>query len=461
MFISLQFAGAQTVPNGGFENWTLTDFFEEPAQYATSNSLTYMLGETINVTKTTDSQSGAFAARMETKVVGSDTIPGLMMIGQLEDDFIGGGIPFNARPDSLTGYIKYDLAGGDELYIVCLFTRGGLPIGSIESTFTGSQSSYIRISIPVSWFIPFLNPDTLQVILANTSDVTAGNAGSVAYFDNFQFTGTSLLFPNGGFENWAMVTSEEPDEWTTLNYVTNTTGPPYATRTNDSHQGGWAIKIRNTPSFVGETIGFLTNGAFQGYAWAGGMAVDQNPEKVYGYYKYSPSGNDSAQVAVSSYYFDATGDSSILLDYSIISLPAAASYSYFEVPLAYNGFPPADTVNISFSAGLFQTVMNEGSTLWLDDVGMDYYPLVIVDPLHPVVDFSVFPNPASGLITVRPNGAGDVAYLFILYDARGLAVVSGEYRGTARISLQNPASGIYFYRIIEKGRQITGTLSVK
>jgi hypothetical protein len=452
----------QEIPNSGFENWTLTDFFEEPASYSTSNSLSFMFGDTANVIKSSDSQSGSFAARLETLALGSDTIPGLMMIGRLVGETIAGGVPFNDRPDSLTGYVKYDMAGSDELYILCLFTRGGLPIGTVEGSFTGTQSNYTRISIPVEWFVPFLNPDTLKVIMANTSDVEAGTAGSVAWFDNFQFAGTTLPFPNGGFEDWAMISSEEPDGWTTLNYLTNTSGPPYATRTNESYSGSWAIRISNTPSFVGETIGYLTNGNFIGFDWAGGMPVDQNPQKISGYYKYDPVGNDSAQAGIFSSVFDPTGDSSVVLDYQLVQLPAASDYTYFEVMLDYNGALIADTLNISFSAGLFGTVMNPGSVLLLDELAVDYYPLT-TGPEHPAMQtMSVFPVPSSGNVRISTGApfAGGQAWIF---DSRGRTVLrlplETDGQGGADVTTGHLPDGLYLVRFsTSEGQSFTGRM---
>ena len=210
MFMSTYLA-AQSVPNGGFENWSSTNFFEEPSPFATSNSLTYLTGENLNVTKTTDSHSGTYAARLETIVNMNDTIPALMMIGKLEGALIGGGMPFTSRPDSLTGYIKYDMAGDDEVFMVCLFKSNGLSLGVVQASFTGTQDSYTRFSVPVVWYIPIVSPDSVNIVIATTSSITSGNPGSTLYVDDFNFVGGSDPFPNGDFETWDTLNDEEPD----------------------------------------------------------------------------------------------------------------------------------------------------------------------------------------------------------------------------------------------------------
>jgi hypothetical protein len=456
---------AQEIPNGGFETWSSVNYFEEPDEYVTSNSLTFMMGDTTNVTKTTDHFSGTFAAKLETLAFGTDTVPGLMMIGRLAGETIAGGIPFNDRPDSLVGYVKYNLQGGDELYIVCLFTRQGLPLGGIEATYSGTQGNYTRISIPINWVIPFLTPDSLKVVIANTSNVEVGHAGSTVYIDNFQFIGTSLPFPNGEFEDWTMLSGQEPDNWTTINYLTSASGAPYATRTLDKHSGSWAIKIENMTSFVGETIGYLTNGEFQGYQWIGGIATDQNPSLVSGYYKYTPSGNDTAQIGIFSYMYDVSGDSIIYLEEQMLDLPAASSYTYFEVPLLYNGTPMVDTINISFAAGNFLNgTMQPGSTLFLDDIQIEYYPVSVAEQAVTSGILSLYPNPCRDHIILLNDTGSDLDFTFCLFDNLGKEIFSNHLfiptGDDYSIKLPFVQNGMYFYRMTGNEMRSSGKIIV-
>lgn len=449
-------AFTQDIPNGGFETWTPTTYFEEPNQYATSNSLTYLLGDTVNVTKSTDSHSGNFAARLETLALGSDTVQGLLMIGEISGQNITGGVPFNDRPDSLVGYVKYNLQGGDNLYIVCLFTRQGLPLGGIEATYSGTQNNYTRISIPIDWVIPFLTPDTLKVVIANTSDMNSGHAGSVVYVDQFQFIGTSLPFPNGGFEDWTMLSGEEPDSWTTMNYITSTSGSPYATRTNDNHSGSWAIRIQNKTSFIGQMIGFMTNGEFQGYDWSGGLAVDANPSLISGYYKYNPVSSDTALAGITTYWYDPTGDSLVQVEQKLLKLNAASTYTYFEVPLEYHASPLVDTVNITFAAGNYLGTMYEGSVLLLDDIQIEYYPVSVPENPPGEQAFHVFPNPAKDHIDmILTENDGNLVYR--LFDATGKEVLSGNpgNGGTFRIDISRLESGLYILVMTGEKASIT------
>jgi hypothetical protein len=454
---------SQVIPNGGFENWYNVSYFEEPEPYATSNSLSYMMGDTFNVTKSADSYAGSYAARLETMAFGTDTVPAVMMIGKLSGENIIGGVPFNDRPDSLAGYVKYDLEGGDELYIVCLFTRQGLPIGTIETTFSGTQDDYTRISVPVDWLIPFLNPDTLKVVISNTSTITTGHPGSVVFLDHFQFIGTTLAFPNGEFETWTMLSGQEPESWTTINYLTATTDAPYATKTNDKHSGSWAMRIETASSFVGENIGYLTNGEFQGFNWTGGLGVDGNPSLISGYYKYLPQGNDTAQAGVFSYFYDVTGDSNIIVEEEIIKLPPAGAYTYFEIPLEYNSNPPVDTINLAFAGGLLETGLIEGSILFLDDIDIQYFPVSVTEqPGMPA--FQVYPNPCQDFIFIAGEGSHAEPCVFELMDAQGRLLSRNDLSFLAgngqKVDVSDLGNGLYFYRIKTASAQSKGKFIV-
>jgi hypothetical protein len=440
---------SQQIPNGGFESWSAVSFFEEPEPYSTTNSLSYMMGDTTAVTKSTDSYFGAYSARLETMAFGSDTVTGLMMVGELRGENIIGGVPFTTRPTSLIGYVKYNLLGGDELAVICIFTRQGLPIGSIQQYYSGTQEDFTQITMPVDWVIPFLTPDSLKVVIANTSTFTSGHAGSTVYLDHFQFSNNEA-FPNGEFEDWTMLNGMEPDDWTTLNYLTSTSGAPYATKTNDMHSGNWAIQIRNVTSFVGETIGYLTNGQFQGFSSIGGLGVDQNPMLVSGYYKYIPIGTDMAQAAITSYYRDVENDTVIIAEQQIVNLSPADTYTYFEIPMLYNATPLVDTINISFAAGLMENGLTPGSKLILDDITIDYYPVSVSENNLKKIEFKVYPNPAKDVIHGRlsmDDGRFYMDLTLVIYDVFGRKfgeIIIPDGQDEFEINLAAYPAGIYF-----------------
>jgi len=272
----------------------------------------------------------------------------------------------------------------------------------------------------------------------------------VVYLDHLQFN-SGDAFPNGEFENWTMLNDMEPDNWTTLNYITATSSSPYATKTNDSHSGNWAIQIRNTLSFVGETIGYMTNGAFQGYNSIGGLGVNQNPSMVSGYYKYTPIGTDTAQASITSYHWDEENNAPVVLEQQIVNLPPAADYTYFEIPMLYNLTPLVDTINISFAGGLIENGLTPGSKLLLDDIAIEYYPVSVTENASLSDGFMLYPNPAHGNINILNKNTLPFSGTMTLYDNLNREVYSEALDlapgSRSRIALPALDEGVYFYRL--------------
>jgi hypothetical protein len=103
---------SQEIPNHSFENWIDIGNYQNPEFWDTGN-MSVFFNPVITTSKTTDSYSGTFAARMETKDFLTFTIPGLVTLCDFEIDIrnlefsITGGTPFNLRPDKLNLYYKY------------------------------------------------------------------------------------------------------------------------------------------------------------------------------------------------------------------------------------------------------------------------------------------------------------------------------------------------------------------
>jgi len=117
------------VPNGDFESWPPgnngnPEFWDSP------NELTggFPFFE-ITVEQTTDSYSGDYAARLTTKEIAGETIPGILSLGELDINIVNPeqtefiGVPFENRPAGLTGYYKYSSPAADAGGIGILLTR--------------------------------------------------------------------------------------------------------------------------------------------------------------------------------------------------------------------------------------------------------------------------------------------------------------------------------------------------
>ena len=179
----LSLAASAQIPNAGFETWFNAGSFEEAQGWASYNPYTQFASVT-TVSKTTDAHSGTYAALAETKsffntLTGmQDTVPGVMVTGPDVLSSING-FPFTLRPDSLSAWYKYSLAGNDFAGIGVLLSKWNGTSGardyiaSGEISITASAANYTYGSAPLSYFMPDF-PDTAFVY------ISASN-GSIAF----------------------------------------------------------------------------------------------------------------------------------------------------------------------------------------------------------------------------------------------------------------------------------------
>ena len=141
-FICISSSNAQQVANGGFENWTMKTLLNEPNGYSSSNTWAYVSGSGDNVTKDTSAYHGSFAAKLTTVQTQNDTIFGALFIGTPGDGGVTGGMPYTDQPDSVSGYVKYNIPTGDSAFFIVAFKNSGTMIAQTAQSFTGTQNTY-------------------------------------------------------------------------------------------------------------------------------------------------------------------------------------------------------------------------------------------------------------------------------------------------------------------------------
>lgn len=186
---------AQTVPNGGFETWTQTGNYAEPTPWNSPNPTTASLSLYTVTRESSVVQSGAYAAKLQTKSFLGLQIPGLLTLGTFNINLvtmeatITGGTPFTWRPDSLTGYIQYEPKFSDECFIgVLLLKQNGSSwdtLGTGSFTTTATLLSWTRFIIPID-YTSTETPTHLNIIILS-SDRDNPQPNSTLYIDNLSF----------------------------------------------------------------------------------------------------------------------------------------------------------------------------------------------------------------------------------------------------------------------------------
>ncbi|GAB4323860.1 MAG: hypothetical protein Kow00127_16540 [Bacteroidales bacterium] len=462
LFVS-RWGFSQSIGNGGFESWTPVTWFSEPAWYNTSNPLVFYSGASPNVTASTDAHSGNFSLKLESVETNDGPYFGAAFIGEFANDTISGGMPYTERPDSVTGWVKYDIMPDDTAFMAVLFKKFGAPLGICTLAFYGSQPQFTYFSAPVTWFVPIISPDSLFAGFVSSSIDYSAVPGSVIWFDDITLTGVNSNIPNSGFEDWDDFGAEEPDEWLTSNVFNVPAGEPGITKSNNAHSGSWSAQLTTTYYLGNDTVTYMTNADYlteEGNP-VGGMALQEFPEKVTGYYKYSPSGSDTAIAGLWLFHNDSVSGSTQTLEETIIPLLAANEWTAFEIPVSYYASPVPDTLAIAFSpSNLTDNSQGVyGSTLWIDDLEITYQPFITGIQDVPGTRVSSFPNPAHSSFNIEINRLIDQPVRLILTDINGKVVLERIFssgKPLQQISAESLKPGIYFYKVEWPGRTITG-----
>lgn len=453
------FVNAQQIPNFGFEDWTLSTIYEEPQGYHTLNTYTALQGSP-GTTKSTDSYSGTYAVKLTTTMAQGDTLPAMLFTGTLQN--LSEGIPYSDHPDSVFIHAKYQLAANDTATGFFVFKAQTNVIGLAEMKFYGNATNYQKVSREIQWIVPGVNPDTAVMIFScPDNQYSNGTPGSMLMIDNLNFGAGYANFPNADFESWNSFDNEKADHWFSINRFSNP-GNPSLVKTTDSYEGNYAANIKTIETFYGDTMGILTCGRLGSMGPEGGFGVNQNPDIVSGYYKYSPNGQDTALAGVFSFVYDDVTDSMMVVDSNVIKLAPANSYTRFEIPLNYDNWPIVDTVNVIFASSNLMDGMayaGIGSELTIDSLNIQYKPVGIEK--HDGDQLSIYPNPASDRIEID---LGNKEYeQVVIYNVEGKQLKEIQVNNNNHLTVNSEtfAPGMVFLRFTGKAESITRKLIIE
>lgn len=219
---------AQNIPNGDMESWNLMTDGNLGQQYndlgpntdRTQNFLR-SLNEIFTVpltpitcykdTDAPDVHGGTSAARLVTGYVGAPfniLVPGTIITGDVDIavQTLYAGRPYTQRPDSYTGWYKYEPVSGDSARFEVTLTRWDalnqttVVVGYGNLVIHNAAATYTQFTCPINYTDPG-TPDTAIVVAASSAGynfsnlfASVGQVGSTMYIDdlNFEFGGVGV-----------------------------------------------------------------------------------------------------------------------------------------------------------------------------------------------------------------------------------------------------------------------------
>ena len=206
-YLSTGFMSAQTIPNGGFEDWTAnttgTYAYEMPDFWKTTDSISLAasLGTIHSAIKEgSEIHGGSYAIKLIGWLALGSPVPGAASNGDIDitTQTIIKGTPDTVRHRVLNGFYRYIPIGGDNCYIIATLLkwnsttsqRDTIAFGQFTTNTASGGLGYSPFTIDMAYNDWTQNPDTM-VILLTTSPllIGSGNFGTVLYVDDLSFTG--------------------------------------------------------------------------------------------------------------------------------------------------------------------------------------------------------------------------------------------------------------------------------
>lgn len=211
LFASSQIFAQQQIPNPSFEEWddegTAT---MEPKHWNSLKTADALASMAPSVLSRDDGRTGDYSMKLEVKSAFGIQANGIASTGRIHADMDPENgyvftdatddrwnMPFTDRPDSLTGWYKYNPKNNDKAKVEVLLHKGPhgqLPmdatteanlIGHARFDVTDSVAEWTRFSMPITYNNEE-TPDYLLLVVTS-GDSTLAKTGSMIWVDDFEF----------------------------------------------------------------------------------------------------------------------------------------------------------------------------------------------------------------------------------------------------------------------------------
>lgn len=281
----------------------------------------------------------------------------------------------------------------------------------------------------------------------------------------FVYATQAQELPNAGFETWTNFgTYEEPESWHTPNPFTSLIGAVTVSKSEDAAEGMYSAMLENILIEFGPlkyyVPGLVTYADFSvdfvtaEYSFSGGLYMPYSVQSISGKYKYTPAeGGDTATVLIYSFaHPEGEEIDTVGMGYGLLG--TAEDWTEFTQPMYPLNANTPDTFNVLFmSTNSFDiNAIPTGSVMLLDDLSI-VTSVGIFDLTGRQTEMSVFPNPATELITFEATETGTDRILRI-FDVNGREVKNLEFNNLKiRVNVSALAEGHYSY-VLQEGNEL-------
>jgi hypothetical protein len=224
----------------------------------------------------------------------------------------------------------------------------------------------------------------------------------------FIFSTTSIAqvdsIINGGFENWHTTPFNEPNNWYTLNTLTDVGAPETTVKVTDAHSGSSAVKLESKASPFNDIPGVIASGPildggnnpnFQNVK----IPFKSKPFRFKFFYKSMPVNGDSCAAIMLLTKWNGLKTDTVAWA-GFYQTQTITVYTLADAQFNYLLPSTPDSASIIFTSSKDAFHPKIGSVFIVDDVSVSYTNAGI-QAVHQENNISVVPNPANDEITIH------------------------------------------------------------
>jgi len=258
---------------------------------------------------------------------------------------------------------------------------------------------------------------------------------------------TNAQIPNSGFENWTTVNGYDSlSGWGSLNYLSK--GSFYAVTKSIDHYpttvGAYSVRIENNKALLSNYsgVGCINTGGFGPKHPV--FPITGHPTNLTGYYKFTPQNGDTMGIVIRLYLNGVQ-----VTHNELTSTVSESNWTSFNISI--DSYTSADSAFISISPSNFDGNVEKihgNSVMYVDNLNFDNLITSISEQTSENTAFSLYPNPASDIVTLNIDNRNDADLTMYVYNVIGTLVKSETLKqNTRQINIGDLSNGVYVVSI--------------